>query len=64
MTSQNEPLYAAPETIRKMFGLSPATIYRLIERGEITSAKIGKSRRILVASMHAYFERNRETKAA
>lgn len=48
-----------PDQAAEQIGCSRAFIYRLMERGDLPSVKIGKSRRILHADLVAFLEANR-----
>jgi len=45
-------------SVRKAKQLFHHQIYRLIARGELTSAKFGRARRITTASIHDYLARH------
>lgn len=47
------PLLVSPERAGELLGLSRATVYVLMGRGELVSVKIGGARRITVASVEA-----------
>ncbi|MDB5711673.1 MAG: excisionase family binding protein [Sphingomonas bacterium] len=49
-----EPLAVRIDVAATMIGLSRSKIYELIEEGAITSVKVGRSRLIPVASLHAF----------
>ncbi|WP_421793885.1 helix-turn-helix domain-containing protein [Hydrocarboniphaga effusa] len=48
--------YTVGETA-DLFGVSLATVWRLIRNGELESLKVGKSRRIARAAIEAYLAR-------
>ncbi|WP_156472241.1 excisionase family DNA-binding protein [Gluconobacter japonicus] len=56
------PEYASVRDIGQRFGISRSTQYRLLEAGHIESIKVGKSRRIITASVKRYFESLRTPK--
>ncbi len=49
------PPYAAVKAVAAWFGLSRSTQYRMLERGEIEAVKVGRSTRIVTASVERYF---------
>lgn len=54
-----EPLQVKIKRAAKLLDYSERTIYRLIGAGELDAVGSGTRRRIPVASIHAYMERNR-----
>jgi excisionase family DNA binding protein len=53
-----KPLVTDVETTRELLGNTGRNkIYQLINAGELESIKVGKLRRIVVASIHAYIAR-------
>jgi hypothetical protein len=46
-----EPLGVSPKTTQKMTGLGKTTVAKFIKDGTLKSRKIGRSRRVLVASI-------------
>lgn len=53
----DELIAVSPIKAAELVGLSRATIYNLIERGELRRSKIGKATRIPVADLVALIER-------
>jgi excisionase family DNA binding protein len=53
----DELIAVSPVRAAELVGLSRATIYNLIERGELRRSKIGKATRIPVADLVALIER-------
>jgi excisionase family DNA binding protein len=62
------PLVASPNTAMRLLDCSRESLYRLINSGELESYCEGRSRKIIVASIHALVERRltaaRATRAA
>jgi excisionase family DNA binding protein len=56
---QHSPRRGA-DRARQLLDLSHHQIYRLINRGELQSAKFGRARRITVASIQDYIKRHLE----
>jgi excisionase family DNA binding protein len=54
-----EPLQVKIKRAAELLDYSERTIYRLIDAGELDAVGSGTRRRIPVASIHAYMERNR-----
>jgi len=52
-----KPLLYKPEDAAATLGIGRATLYELLARGEITSIKIGRSRRIPSAALEDYAAR-------
>lgn len=52
-----EPLFYKPEAAATALSIGRATLYELLARGEITSIKIGRSRRIPRAALEEYAAR-------
>jgi len=50
------PDYASIKDITQRFGISRATQYRLIGRGEIEAVKVGSATRLVTRSVERYFE--------
>lgn len=46
MTERPEPIMLRPAEVAALLALSPNSVYRLIERGEIPSVRIGRSVRV------------------
>ena len=47
-------LAVAPKMARRMLSIGLTQLYELLNSGELSSLRVGRSRRILVASIHAY----------
>ena len=61
--SQPSPIAVRiPEAV-KLSGLSRSVLYELIKNGEIEIAKVGRSTLVLVESLHALIEKNRQKAA-
>ncbi len=54
MLSDVSVLAVSPPEAAALLGISRAMLYRLLSRGEITSVKIGASRRIRVDALRDY----------
>ena len=54
-------LVVSPQTAAEMLGVSRATFYNLMERGELTRVKIGRSARIRVSDLEGLVERSAES---
>lgn len=52
-----EALAVAPRIAKRMLGCGTTRLYDLLNRGELQSYRDGKSRRIVVASLHDYVRR-------
>jgi excisionase family DNA binding protein len=57
-------LVVSPGRAQQMLDCGEARVYELLKTGELRSYKDGKSRKILVASVHAYIERKLAEAAA
>lgn len=55
-----EPLLVTIDDAARSTHLSRVTVYKLIAAGELEAVKIGKSRRITVASLEAFVDRLRD----
>jgi excisionase family DNA binding protein len=55
-TPELTPLFCTVEEAGRMLGLSVPSIYALIVDGRLKSTKLGRSRRVLVKSIHALAE--------
>jgi len=53
----NAPLTMTVEEAQVQLCLSRSRVYELIRSGELPSIKIGRSRRVLRASLEAYLEK-------
>lgn len=51
------------EQARDVLGVSLASLYRLMERGELRSFKVGRLRRVAMADLEDYVQRQRERAA-
>lgn len=56
-----ESLLNVPEVAARL-GVSPMTVYRLLDAGELTEHRIGKARRIAPADLAAYLAATRVTR--
>lgn len=57
-TNENiAPLVASPKAVGRMIDSGLTRVYELINSGEIQSYRDGKARKIIVASVEAYVER-------
>ena len=52
-----EPLAVKPKVAWNMIGCGTTHGYELVKQGELESFRDGKSRKILVSSIHAYIKR-------
>lgn len=50
------PQFLTPGEVAEQLRVSSMTVYRLLKAGELRSAKIGKSYRILQTDVDAYLE--------
>lgn len=64
MTASEQGGLSIPDAGRYLGGISRATVYKLIDAGEITRVKIGERAVILRASCDAYLERLAEADRA
>ena len=53
----NGPLLVSVAQAGELLSLGQTEIYRLVRQGEIASVKIGRSRRVVAASVESYVER-------
>lgn len=58
-----DQLVATPNQAMKALVVGRSTLYSLINAGELESYTEGRSRRILVSSIHAYIERRLASEA-
>lgn len=62
--TQPTPVAVSPKEAARLLNISPVSYYRHIHgyvlSGEIASLKVGRMRRIVVASLLAWVERNTE----
>jgi excisionase family DNA binding protein len=54
-----DPLLLTLDEVAEALRQSRQSVYRHIERGELEAVKVGKSRRVTVASLEAFVERLR-----
>jgi excisionase family DNA binding protein len=52
-----EPLLVRVEEAARLLSLSRSTIYEMLDRGELPSVRCGAARRIPLASLRAWVER-------
>jgi excisionase family DNA binding protein len=52
-----EPLLVSERAAAVVLGVSPRSIFNMIDRGEVIAVRIGKRKLISVASIHAFIER-------
>jgi excisionase family DNA binding protein len=52
-----EALVVSPLRAVRLLGISRTTLYQLLNRGELESFTLGKSRKITLASIHALIKR-------
>lgn len=55
--NSSEAILVSPVHARAMLDCGQTRLYELLNSGEILSVKAGKSRRIVVASIHDYVRR-------
>jgi excisionase family DNA binding protein len=60
-TTQSEPLLVRVEEAARLLSLSRSTIYEMMDRGELPSVRCGAARRIPMAALRAWVERQTET---
>jgi excisionase family DNA binding protein len=58
-----EKLLLSPEEAAEALGVGRSRVYDLIRTRQLVSVRIGKSRRVPVAAVHAYVERLTERDA-
>lgn len=58
-----ERLLLSPEEAAHALGVGRSRVYDLMRTRQLLSVRIGKSRRVLVAAVHAYVERLTEQDA-
>lgn len=51
------PILFAPEEVARLLGISRCRVYDLIRERELSSVKVGGSRRISARALHAYVTR-------
>jgi excisionase family DNA binding protein len=56
-TPQVEPLLVRVEEAARILSLSRSTIYEMMDRGDLQSVRCGAARRIPVAALRAWVER-------
>jgi excisionase family DNA binding protein len=59
--TQSEPLLVRVEEAARLLSLSRSTIYEMMDRGELPSVRCGAARRIPMAALRAWVERQTET---
>jgi excisionase family DNA binding protein len=59
--TQSEPLLVRVEEAARLLSLSRSTIYEMMDRGELPSVRCGTARRIPMAALRAWVERQTET---
>lgn len=64
LVSDLDPLVVRPKTAWRMLGCGATLGYELIAGGELESFKIGRSRRITVASIKAFVARRLAAESA
>lgn len=65
MATQSEAIQLMTvKEVAAMLRIEPATVYSLINRRQIPSVKIGKSRRFEYSAIADYISRNRQEAAA
>lgn len=52
--------YLSAEVVATALGVSPRTIHRLVEAGELSALRVGRQRRIPQAELDAFVERHTE----
>ena len=52
--------YLSAEIVATALGVSPRTIHRLVEAGELAALRVGRQRRIAQSDLDAFVDRNRE----
>jgi excisionase family DNA binding protein len=57
------PLVYTPEEVAKLLKVGRTKVYELIQRGDLRSVKIGKSRRISSRALDEYIERQDQVAA-
>jgi excisionase family DNA binding protein len=56
----DERLLVTVKEAADMLSVSPRTLYNLLYAGEIRSVKLAQGRRVVVASLRAYVEREQQ----
>jgi excisionase family DNA binding protein len=54
-----EPLMT-PAAVCSLLGISKQTLYRIIQRGELTPVRVSRSPRFTAEAVRQYIDRNRE----
>ena len=62
LADKGEPIVVSPAKAMVMLDCGLTHLYRLLNTGELESFHIGKSRKILVSSIHGYIERRLNNK--
>jgi hypothetical protein len=62
--TQNEPLVVSPRQAQRLLDVGNTKFYELLNAGEFEFFKQGKNTKILMASIHAYIERQVEAARA
>ncbi|WP_086636241.1 helix-turn-helix domain-containing protein [Acetobacter sp. DsW_059] len=57
-----QPEYASPTVVCRIYGIGRTTLFALLNSGKIESVKIGRARRIKLASVERYFDRLKQTR--
>jgi excisionase family DNA binding protein len=56
-TAQETKLLVTVEEAAAMLSLGRTLTWALVRKGELRSIRVGKSRRVIVSSLHEYIER-------
>lgn len=48
------PIFCSPKEAAQALDVSPFTVYRLLDKGELKGHYIGRSRKVLVESLYDY----------
>jgi len=59
-SGDGEALVVSPRGAEQLLGISKTTLYELLNRGELESFTLGRSRKITLASIRALIERRIE----
>lgn len=59
MKTPEPPVWLSTAEAAEHLGLTPRTLYRLIDQGEIAAYRVGRLIRVTLDDVHAFMERSR-----